>query len=60
MDYATILKKYINVVAHENGSDLHFSTGAHPTIRVDGSLSPMLKEEVLKPEDTQGFMEVLL
>ncbi|HEY4522618.1 MAG TPA: PilT/PilU family type 4a pilus ATPase [Candidatus Paceibacterota bacterium] len=60
MDYASTLRKYINVVVHENGSDLHFSCGTHPTIRVAGSLSPMLKEEVLKPEDTAGFMEVLL
>lgn len=59
-DYATTLKKYINVLAHEGGSDLHFSTGAHPTIRVSGSLTPMLKEAVLTPEDTQGFAKVLL
>ena len=60
MDYEASLKKYINVLAHEGGSDLHFSTGAHPTIRVSGSLSPMLKEGVLKPEDTLGFLKVLL
>ncbi|MBI5645225.1 Flp pilus assembly complex ATPase component TadA, partial [Candidatus Kaiserbacteria bacterium] len=59
-DYAALLKKYINVVAHEGGSDLHLSTGAHPTIRVAGSLSAMLKEEVLKPEDTAAFVKVLL
>lgn len=60
MDYAALLKKYINVVAHEGASDLHFSTGAHPTIRVAGQLTPMLKEEVLKPEDTKGYLAVLL
>lgn len=60
MDYAATLKKYINVVAHEGASDLHFSTGAHPTIRVSGSLSPMLKEAVLTPEDTLGFLHALL
>lgn len=60
MDYEATLKKYINVLAHEGGSDLHFSTGAHPTIRVSGSLSPMLKEPVLKPEDTISFLKVLL
>lgn len=59
-DYATLLKKYINVLAHEGGSDLHFSTGAHPTIRVSGSLTPMLKEPLLTPEDTRGFLKVLL
>lgn len=59
-DYAATLKKYINVVSNEGASDLHFSTGAHPTIRVASALTPMLKEPVLTPEDTKGFAEVLL
>src|ERR1700744_3357852 len=44
-DYAATIKKYINVLAHEGGSDLHLSSGAHPTIRVSGQLAPMIKEE---------------
>ena len=60
MDYAATLKKYINVLSHEGGSDLHFSAGAHPTIRAAGSLAPMLKEPVLSGEDTLGFIKVLL
>lgn len=59
-DYSSLLKKYINVLIHEGASDLHLSTGAHPTIRVAGSLTPMLKEPVLTPEDTMGFAQVLL
>ena len=60
MDYATTLKKYINVLSHEGGSDLHLSVGAHPTIRVSGALSPMLKEAVLNADDVLGFLKVLL
>lgn len=60
MDYSAALKKYINVVVHEGASDLHFSIGAHPTVRVSGSLAPMLKEPVLTAEDTLGFLKVLL
>src|SRR3989344_1613551 len=59
-DYTLLIKKYTNVLAHEGGSDLHFSGGAHPTIRVAGALSPMLKEPVLTPEDTLGFVKVLV
>lgn len=59
-DYATQLKKYINVLVHEGGSDLHFSTEAHPTIRVAGLLSPLLKEPVLSPDDTLGLAEIML
>ena len=60
MDYASLFKKYVNVLVHEGGSDLHFSTEAHPTVRVSGSLTPLLKEPVLRPEDTLGFAEYLL
>jgi twitching motility protein PilT len=59
-EYASLLKKYINVVQHEGGSDLHFSTGAHPTIRVAGNLTPMLKEPILTADDTMGFLKELL
>lgn len=60
MDYAQLFKKYINVLVHEGGSDLHFSTEAHPTIRVAGMLTPLLKEPVLRAEDTLGFADHLL
>jgi len=59
-DFASLMKKYITVLIHEGGSDIHFSTQAHPTIRVAGSLSPMLKEPVLSNEDTLGFLKVLV
>jgi len=60
MEYAASLKKYINVVVHEGGSDLHLSSGAHPTIRVSGALTPMLKEDVLTAEDMRAFVHELL
>lgn len=60
LEYDSLLKKYINVVLHEGASDLHFSTGAHPTIRVAGSLTPMLKEPVLTADDTMGFLRALI
>ena len=60
MDYDTQLKKYINVLVHEGASDLHLSTGTHPTIRVAGALTPMLKEPLLTKEDTLGFISVML
>ncbi len=59
-DYQALFRKYVNVLAHEGGSDLHFSTGAHPTIRVAGSLVSMLKEDILTPEDTRGFLRALI
>ena len=60
MDYAATLKKYVNVLVHEGGSDLHFSAGAHPTIRVSKILVPMLREPILTKEDTLGFSKALM
>src|SRR3989344_5462929 len=60
MEYGPTFKKYINVLAHEGGSELHLSAGAHPTIRTSGELSSMLNEPVLTPEDTLGFLKLLL
>ena len=60
LDYASTMKKYINVLVHEGASDLHLSAGVHPTIRVSGSLAPMLKEPILTPDDTTGFVKELL
>ncbi|MDB5238557.1 MAG: twitching motility protein twitching motility protein PilT [Candidatus Kaiserbacteria bacterium] len=60
MEYAATLKKYISIVAHEGGSDLHLTTGAHPTVRVAGSLAPMLKEDLLTAADTLGFVHAIL
>lgn len=59
-DFDALIKKYINVLIHEGASDLHLSTGTHPTIRVAGSLTSMLKEPVLTAEDTMGFAKALL
>lgn len=39
---------------------MHFSAGAHPTIRVSSSLAPMLREPVLSGEDTLGFLKVIV
>ncbi len=60
MDYDSQLKKYINVLIHEGASDLHLSTGTHPTIRVAGALTGMLKEPVLTKDDTMGYVKALL
>ena len=59
MEYASTLTKYTNVLAHEGGSDIHFSVDSHPTMRINGQLAPLLKEPILTKEDTEGFLAVL-
>ncbi|MEI7777690.1 MAG: PilT/PilU family type 4a pilus ATPase [bacterium] len=59
MDYAAELDELISTVIREGGSDLHLSEGRHPTIRVSSSLIPLVKRDILKHEDTKGFLEIL-
>jgi twitching motility protein PilT len=60
MEYKKLLQELVDIVVKENGSDLHFSEGNHPTIRVSGNLIPLAKQAPLTPEDTFGLMSELL
>src|SRR3989338_3402463 len=44
----------------EGASDLHLTAGRHPTIRVSGSLIPLLKNPVLSAEDAEGLILSML
>ncbi len=54
------LTELIEAVIAEGGSDIHLSAGSHPTIRVAGSLVPLLKYPRLSAEDTMGLASALL
>ncbi len=60
VDYKRELDDLIDIVVTEKGSDIHFSVGSHPIIRVDGSLIPLSKKPILTPGDVAGFAKVLL
>ncbi len=60
MQYDSALRKYINVLVHEGGSDLHLSSESRPTLRVDGVLVPMMNESPLTNQDTQGLLGELV
>ncbi|MDD5050408.1 MAG: PilT/PilU family type 4a pilus ATPase [Candidatus Pacebacteria bacterium] len=60
MDYKKELEELIEIVVREGGSDIHFSEGMHPTIRVSGFLVPINKKAVLTKGDTLGFITELL
>lgn len=46
--------------AEQAASDLHLTVGRHPTLRIDGSLVPLTKREVLTPKDTEELARSLL
>lgn len=60
MDYKQKLVQLIEVVIAQGASDLHLSTGSQPIIRVSGSLTPILTEPALTPEDLMGLITELL
>lgn len=60
VDYKKELDDLVEIIVSEKGSDIHLSVGAHPTVRVMGSLVPLIKKPVLTSEDVLGFCKVLL
>ncbi len=50
----------LSTVVKENASDLHITVGRHPTLRVDGALLPLLKEDVVTPEAAENFIFSLI
>src|SRR3989338_2401044 len=60
MNYQKELEDLLMIVAKEGASDLHISVGRHPTIRVAGGFIPLVKKQVLTPEDTAGLVFAML
>ena len=59
-DYPNELNKLIEITVGEGASDLHFTVGYYPTIRVLGRLVPITSFPELTPEDTLGYAMALL
>jgi twitching motility protein PilT len=59
-DYAEKLKGLLVTTAKMNASDLHLAVGRRPTLRIDGVLVPLQKEDILTPESADGLISSLL
>lgn len=60
MDYKSKLNEYLLATARHNASDLHLNVGRYPTMRVDGVLVTLSKEELITPEIAEGLVYALL
>ncbi len=60
VDYKKELQVLVHTLIAERGSDLHLSVGSHPTIRVSGSLIPLIRKPILTDTDVSGFAQVLM
>lgn len=58
--HETQFEDLLTIVVKESASDLHITVGRHPTVRIDGALVPLLKEEMITPERAQNFVFALL
>ncbi|MEK7074857.1 MAG: PilT/PilU family type 4a pilus ATPase [Patescibacteria group bacterium] len=50
----------LSLVIKENASDLHIAVGRHPTLRIDGALTPLVSEEIMTSESAQDFVFSML
>ena len=56
----TTIQQLLLEVIKRKASDLHLTVGALPTLRVDGSLTPLEGEKPLMAEDVQGLVFSIL
>lgn len=59
-DYKEKLKELLVATARQNASDLHLAVGRRPTLRVDGVLVSLQKEEITTEDAAEGFITELL
>ena len=59
-DYKKEIENLILTTIQQGASDLHLSVGRYPTIRVSGTLLPLVKKEILTQEDVSNLLSELL
>lgn len=60
MTYQEFLKKILEIAIKEEASDVHFSVGHPPILRVSRKLFPLMKEKKLTGEDTKNLALLLM
>ncbi len=60
MDFKQKLNELLLLTAKQNASDLHLGIGRRPTLRIDGILVPLAKENILSKEEIEGLVMSLL
>ncbi len=59
-NYQQKLNDFLSITVKEQASDLHFSPGHPPVLRIGGSLVPLVKKKQLTSQDTEGLAKVLM
>ena len=59
-NYKSELNELLSLTLREHASDLHFSVGHPPVLRMIGRLVPLVKKDILTIQDTEGLAKELL
>ncbi len=59
-DYKKELEDLLDTVSKESASDLHLSEGRQPTLRIAGALVPLARKKILKREDNEAFLDIMI
>jgi len=59
-NYRKILSRILEIAIKEQASDVHFSPGQPPILRIFGSLFPLVKEKVITPEDSKNLAFLMM
>jgi twitching motility protein PilT len=54
-DYKKLLHRILEIAIKEQASDIHFSPGQSPILRIFGMLFPLVKEKTITPEDSKNL-----
>ncbi len=60
MEYKHFLDQLLDAVVAQTASDLHFSEGRYPSLRVNGDLIPLMDTKILEKGDTAGLLKHLV
>lgn len=60
MNYQAELDDIIMTLVKENGSDIHFTVGHSPILRINRELVPLTRKPELTAENTLGFLHEML
>jgi twitching motility protein PilT len=60
MNHETELDDLIMTLVKEGGSDLHFTVGTFPTVRINRELIPLTRKKELSAEDTLGLLRQMI
>src|SRR3989344_3361799 len=58
--YEQLLDSFLERAAQQQASDLHFTVGRYPSMRVDDVLLPISGTKLLTPEDTEALSSIIM